>query len=116
MAVNFSGHYDYTDEQRRPLLSKIRREVCGWDSKLIETITAQQRIAYAKPNRRVFLELKVQRHRIVLHMVDVPDPDHILSRIPESHGWRQLTLRGEVETDADLERFLPLIHTAWVRG
>ena len=77
---------------------------------------AGQRIAYKKPGRNVFLEVKVQRHAIVLHMVDVPDPDHILSEIPETHGWHQLAKRTKVQTETELERVLPLIKAAWLRG
>jgi hypothetical protein len=116
MPISFHDHYNYTDEKRQPLLTQIRSELHEWDNKLIETITAAQRIAYSKPNRKVFLEVKVQRHAIVLHMIDVPDPDHILSKIPESHGWRQLTGRAKIETNDDLKRTLPLIRAAWHRG
>jgi predicted transport protein len=116
MPVSFRDHYCYTDEKRRPLLSRLRTEILKLDSRLDERTTAGQRIAYKKPDRNVFLEVKVQRHAIVLHMVDVPDPDHILSEIPETHGWHQLAKRTKVQTETELERVLPLIKAAWLRG
>lgn len=116
MPASLHDHYNYTDEERQPLLSQILQEVRGLDNKLVETVTAGQRIAYSKPDRKVFLEVKVQRHAIVLHMVDVRDPDHILSKIPDSHGWRQLTERAKIATADDLKRILPLLRIAWHRG
>ncbi len=86
MSVTFHDHCSYTDEDRQPLLARIRRELHELDDRLNEEVTASQRIAYNKLGRRVFLEVKIQRHAIVLHMIDVPDPDQILSKIPESHG------------------------------
>ena len=114
--MSFNDHYNYTDEKRQPLLVRIRREVHDWDSRLIEKVTAGQRIAYSKPGRSVFLEVKVQRHAIVLHMVDVPDPEQITSKIPTSHEWHQLARRVKLQTSDELERVLPLIRTAWQSG
>ena len=116
MPGGFDSHYDYTDEERRPLLVRIRREVQGLDAKVIEKVTAGHRIAYSKPGRKIFLEVKVQRHAIVLHMVDVPDPEGVLSSIPESHEWKQLSRRARVVTNADLNRLLPLVRVAWLRA
>jgi hypothetical protein len=116
MPTSFSDHYDYTDEERRSVLSRIRRELREIDATLRETVTAGRRIAYQKPGRRIFLEIKVQRHAIVLHMVDVPDPEGLLSPIPGSHEWRQLARRANVLSNEDLDRLLPLIRIAWLRG
>ena len=118
MPTSFHDHYEYTDGRRQPLLTRIRREILELDKdkRLTERATAGHRIAYSKPDRKVFLEVKVQRHAIVLHMIDVPDPDHILSNIPESHGWGQLTGRVKIESNPELERVLPLVRNAWLRG
>ena len=116
MSVSFNDHYVYTDENCRPLLTRIRREVNEWDNELIERVTSGKRIAYSKLGRKVFLEVKVQRHAIVLHMIEVPDPDRILSKIPASHGWHQLTRRAKIQTSPELEQILPLVRIAWQRG
>jgi predicted transport protein len=116
MPVSFHGHYEYTDKERQPLLSRLRAEIVKLNNRLDERITAGQRIAYKKPGRNVFLEVKVQRHAIVLHMIRVPDPDHILSDIPDTHEWHQLAKRMKIQTAGELEQVLPLIKTAWLRG
>src|ERR1700730_12846127 len=116
MPGSFHDHYSYTDETRPPLLSRLRTEILKLDDRLDERITAGQRIAYKKPGRNVFLEVKIQRQAIVLHMVDVPDPDYILSEIPETHGWHQLSKRTKIKTETELELVLPLIKTAWRQG
>jgi Holliday junction resolvase-like predicted endonuclease/predicted transport protein len=116
MSAGFNDHYNYTDEERRPLLTRIRSKLVELDNRLIERVTARRRIAYSKPGRNIFLEVKVERHAIALHMIDVPDPGQILSKIPESHGWRQLTGRVKITSSAELERVLPLIQNAWLRG
>jgi hypothetical protein len=116
MSTGFASHYDYTDNERRPLLVRIRREVQGLDTKVIEKVTAGHRIAYSKPGRKIFLEVKVQRHAIVLHMVDVPDPEGVLSAIPQSHDWKQLSRQAKVVTNAELDRLLPLVRVAWLRA
>ncbi len=116
MSSTFHDHYNYTDEYRRPLLSRIRREIRELDDGLIEKVTGAQRIAYSKRERKVFLEVKVQRRAIVLHMINVPDPNKVLAKVPESHEWRQLTGRVKIETAPELERILPLIRAAYLRG
>ncbi len=88
--MSFNDHYNDTDEKRQPLLVRIRREVHDWDSRLIEKVTAGQRIAYSKPGRSVFLAA--------------------------SHEWHQLARRVKLQTSDELERVLPLIRTAWQRG
>jgi hypothetical protein len=113
---DFGHHRDYTDDLRRPLLDRLLQQVRSWDKGLIETVTAEQRIAYKKPGGRIFLEVKVQRSAIRLHMVDVPDPDGLLLPIPQSHDWKQLSRQATIRTSTDLERLLPLARTAWLRG
>jgi predicted transport protein len=115
MPATFHDHYSYTDKVCQPLLNQIRHQVRDFDDKLIETITAKQRIAYSKPNRTIFLEVKVQRRAIVLHMIDVPDPNRILSEVPVTHGWHQLSKRVKIKTADDLKRVLPLIQAAYQR-
>ena len=116
VSVSFNDHYNYTDEERRHLLIKIRQAVRGLDDNIFEKVTPAQRVAYNKPNRKIFLEVKVQKHAIMLHMITVPDPDQVLSTIPGSHEWDQLARRVKIETDSDLDRVLPLIRIAYQRG
>jgi hypothetical protein len=49
-------------------------------------------------------------------MIRVPDPDHILSDIPDTHEWHQLAKRMKIQTVGELEQALSLIKTAWLRG
>lgn len=116
MAVSFEEHCAYTDQDLRPVLIALRRELREIDPSLQETVTAGRRIVYHKPRRKIFLEVKVQRHAIVLHTVDVPDPDSLLSVIPGSHEWHQLARRAKILNNADLHRLLPLVRVAWLRG
>jgi hypothetical protein len=116
MSAGLDAHYNYTDEERRPLLNRIRQELRTLDNTLIERVTAGRRVAYSKPGRKIFLEVKIQRHAIVLHTVDVPDPDGVLSTIPESHEWRQLARRTKVLNHMELDYLLPLIRVAWLRS
>jgi hypothetical protein len=46
MPVNFHDHYEYTDKDRQPLLTRLRAEILKLDKTLDERITAGQRIAY----------------------------------------------------------------------
>jgi predicted transport protein len=114
--ATFADHFNYTDSQRQPLLNRIRQELRTLDNNLRERITPRQRIAYNKTDRKIFLEIKVQRHAIVLHMIEVPDPNGLLSAIPDTHEWRHLSRRAKIENNQQLLQVLPLIKTAWVRG
>jgi hypothetical protein len=116
MATSFEDHCAYTDQERRLLLTALRRELRDIDPSLQETVTAGHRVAYHKPGRKIFLEVKVQRHAIVLHMVDVPDPDGLLSVIPGSRKWHQLARRAKILNNGDLDQLMPLVKVAWLRG
>jgi hypothetical protein len=118
-AARYSDHYEYADERRRPLLSQIRRAVLALQAGLVETITAGQRIAYRKPNKKIFLELKVQKEAIVLHMANLEgldDPADFLMTIPETHEWGQLSRRATVRTADDLAQALRFIRSSWMRS
>jgi len=93
--VTFEDHATYTDAVRRPILAELRNRVLRLDDRLrqSEQCTPGQRIAYKVPGEKIFLEVKVQRAAILLHLADggCPDPNHIADDIPASHRWRQLT-------------------------
>jgi predicted transport protein len=116
MQSDLDTHFYYADEERRPLLVQIRAETRNLDSSLVERVTAGHRIAYHKPGKKIFLEIKIQRHAIMLHMTDVPDPGQLLSKIPDTHEWRQLSRRVKIENEQELKRVLPLIRLAWQRS
>jgi predicted transport protein len=115
--VTFDDHASYTDAVRRPILIDLRNRVLRLDDRLRQTerCTAGQRIAYNIPGGRVFLEVKVQRAAIVLHLADggCPDPNGIADNIPESHGWRQLKKRITILNAADLDAAMPFIEAAY---
>jgi hypothetical protein len=114
--VTFEDHASYTDVVRRPLLIDLRSRVLRLDDRLreAERCTPGQRIAYNVPGGRVFLEVKVQRAAIVLHLADggCPDPNAIADDIPESHGWRQLKKRITILSAADLDAAVPFVEAA----
>ena len=115
--VTFEDHASYTDAPRRPVLVDLRTRVLRLDDRLRQTehCTAGQRIAYNIPGGRIFLEVKVQRAAIVLHLADggCPDPNGIAGEIPNSHGWRQLKKRITILTMADLDAAMPFVEAAY---
>jgi hypothetical protein len=115
--VTFDDHASYTDAVRRPILTDLRDRVLRLDDRLRQTerCTPGQRIAYNIPGGRVFLEIKVQRAAIVLHLADggCPDPNGIADDIPASHGWRQLKKRITILNAADLDAAMPFVEAAY---
>jgi predicted transport protein len=115
--ATFDDHASYTDAVRRPILVDLRNRVLRLDDRLrlTERCTPGQRIAYNIPGGRIFLEVKVQRAAIVLHLADggCPDPKGIADDIPESHGWRQLKKRITILNAADLDAAIPFVEAAY---
>ena len=97
------------------ILNELRSRVLGLDDRLRQgEQCAAARIAYKIPGDKIFLEVKVQKAAIVLHLADggCPDPAGIADDIPASHGWRQLKKRITIESMADLEAAMPFITAA----
>src|ERR1700688_1391724 len=117
--VTFEDHATYTTDTLRPILCELRNKALGLDDRLRqgEQCTSGQRIAYKIPGDKIFLEVKVQRAAIVLHLADggCPDPAGIAEDIPESHGWRQLKKRIKIISTADLERAMPFVEAPYPR-
>jgi predicted transport protein len=115
--VTFEDHLAYTDAPRQPILRELRRRVLTLDDRLqrAEQCTPGNRIAYKIPGNKIFLEVKVQRAAIVLHLAagGCPDPNGIADDIPESHGWRQLKKRITILSVADLDVAMPFIEAAY---
>ena len=115
--VTFEDHAAYTDTPRRKILHDLRRRVLSLDDRLqqSEQCTQGQRIAYKIPGGKIFLEVKVQKAAIVLHLADggYPDPASIADNIPPSHGWRQLKKRITILSEADLQAAMPFIEAAY---
>jgi len=116
--VTFEDLVLYTDAPRQPTLVDLRERVLRLDDRLRQTekCTAKgRRIAYNVPGCRIFLEVKVQRAAIVLHLADggCPDPNGIADDIPESHGWRQLKKRIKILTAADLDAAILFVEAAY---
>ncbi|PSJ57611.1 GIY-YIG nuclease family protein [Pseudaminobacter soli (ex Li et al. 2025)] len=116
-SVTFDDHAAYTDEPRRKIFHDLRKTILRLDERLAngETCTPGNRVAYKLPGGRTFLEVKVQRSAIVLHLVEsgVPNPDHFAQAIPESHGWRHLKLRIKITNVEDADRARPFIEGAF---
>ncbi len=115
--VPVEDHASYTDIVRRPILLEIRNRVLSLDERLRQTerCTSKQRIAYKVPGGKIFLEVKIQRAAIVLHLADggCPDPSGVTDNIPTTHGWRQLKKRITIKHIADLEAATPFIISAY---
>lgn len=115
--VTFEDHAAYITAPMQPVLYELRRRVLSLDARLEqeERCTSGQRIAYKIGQGRIFLETKVQRAAIVLHLAgaDCPDPNGIVDDIPPSHGWRQLNKRLTIASAVDLEAAMPFIEAAY---
>jgi predicted transport protein len=115
--VTFDDHAAYTDEPRRKILLELRNNILRLDECLAqcETCTPGNRIAYKRPGGWTFLEVKVQRSAIVLHLVEsgILDHDNFAQAIPESHGWRHLKLRIKITNFEDADRARPFIEGAY---
>jgi hypothetical protein len=115
--VTFDDHAAYTDAVRRPVLYDLRNRLFSLDGTLhrTERCTPGRRIAYNVPGFKIFLEVKVQRAAIVLHLADggCPDPNGIADDIPASHGWRQLKKRIPVLGTMDLDSAWPFVEAAY---
>jgi hypothetical protein len=118
--VRFEDHLAYTDAPRQAILLELRSRVWNLDDRLrqAEQCTAGQRIAYKIPGGKIFLEVKVQRGAIVLHLADggCADPNGITDDIPASHGWRQLKKRIAIVSMTDLGAAMPFIEAAYRAG
>lgn len=116
-SVSFDDLASYTDDVVRPILFELRLRLFRLDARLRETerCTPYNRIAYRVPGHVIFLEVKVQRAALVLHLADggAPDPQGIADDIPESHGWRQLKKRIAMTSMADLDASWPFIESAY---
>jgi predicted transport protein len=114
--VTFEDHAAYTTAPLRPILMELRSRVLALDDRMRqgEQCTPGQRIAYKILGNRIFLEVKIQRAAVVLHLADggCPDPAGIAEEIPASHGWRQLKWRITIVSMADLETAMPFIEAA----
>lgn len=115
--VSFEDHAAYTDEPRRAILRKLRQFILDLDKRLRDTekCTLQQRIAYHIPGDGIFLEVKVQRAAIVLHLIDadLDDSEGFATRIPKSHGWKQLAIRIKITDPSEAKKALPFIKAAY---
>jgi hypothetical protein len=82
--VTFEDHEAYTTAPVRPILRELRSRVLGLDARLSkgEQCTAGHRIAYKIPGSKIFLEIKVHRGSLGLHLADggQSDPSGITSR------------------------------------
>jgi predicted transport protein len=111
----FEDHLAFTDFARRGVLIELRNKIMILDDRLEETITRHQRIAYKLIGDKIFLEIKVQRAAIVLHVIDVSisESDAIVDTIPDSHGWGDLKKRIWIRTTQDANQAFPFIEGAY---
>jgi predicted transport protein len=116
-SVTFDDHASFTDSSRREILKKLRQEIHSLDDRLREgeTCTKAQRITYKLPGDKVFLEVKVQRSAIILHLMDsgLPDPKGVTMSIPETHGWGDLKKKIKISTSLEAKDAMPFIEGAY---
>jgi predicted transport protein len=91
-AVSFEDHVAYADARLRPVLRELRMRVRSLGETrgraIAENPTRHQRVAYSV--NRIFLEVKVQKKRLLLRFfgANVPDPRNVVADIPDTHGWQ----------------------------
>ncbi len=117
LPVTFEDHASYTDSSRCEILSQLRESIFALDDRLHEgeACTSRQRITYKVPGNKIFLEIKVQRSAIVLHLIEsnVADPKGITDPIPETYGWGDLKRRIKILTSVDATDAMPFIEGAY---
>jgi predicted transport protein len=115
--VTFETHEAYATAPLRPILRELRSRVLALDSRLTEgeRCTAGHRIAYKIPGSKIFLEIKVHRQSLGLHLADggQSDPFGITTEIPETHGWHQLKKRIKLTSMTELEAAMPFVEAAY---
>jgi predicted transport protein len=86
--VSFDDHVAYAEPQIRPVLRELQKRIRALGSRIEERPTRQQRIAY-RVNDREFLEVKVQKRRILIRFFEkgVADPKGLIKKIPIKHNW-----------------------------
>ncbi|WP_417702405.1 GIY-YIG nuclease family protein [Pseudophaeobacter sp.] len=115
--ATFEDHLAYTDEERREVLVELRRRVHDLDRHLQENerCTSGQRLAYKLPGGVNFLEIKVQKHAVLLHLVDggLADPERLAEDIPASHKWHHLKKKIRISDMETLNAAMPFVEAAY---
>lgn len=83
-------HIAYAEPLIRPVLEAVRHHTKQLGKEVIESATPAQRITYSWG--RIFLEVKVQKRRVLLRFFDsgIPDPLKMVNHIDhaEKNGWQ----------------------------
>jgi predicted transport protein len=108
-AISFEDHVAYADAPLRPVLRELRRRIYSLGGgEITEKVTRHQRVAYGV--NRIFLEVKVQKKRLLLRFfgTKIPDPRNVVTDIPDTHGW-QHDKEMAVEELTSLDYAMPFI-------
>jgi predicted transport protein len=80
---------------------------------IVETVTRANRIAYSRG--RVFLEVKVHKDRVRILFLDISldDPDNVVAKVPESHGWGRLKYLMNLRNMQDLDYGMQFVRASY---
>jgi predicted transport protein len=112
-AVTFESHLQKTDHVRQEILIHLRTMVKGLGGDIVETVTRANRIAYSRG--RVFLEVKVHKDRIRILFLDIRlnDPEDVVVKVPESHGWGRLKFLMNLRNMQDLDYGMQFVKASY---
>jgi predicted transport protein len=84
---SFEAHVAYAQPAIRPILLELRKRISALGPAIKETVTRQKRITYGAGH--AFVEIKVQKERILVRVFGTgqPDPRGVVTPIPKSHNW-----------------------------
>lgn len=89
--VSFNDHLEWTEPAIQEVLLNLQKRIMALDPQVKERVTKQRRISY-RINETPFAEVKVQKTRILVRVLDmrVPDPTKLSTHIAyaETHNWR----------------------------
>jgi predicted transport protein len=119
--VPFESHLPKTDLLGREILLQLREKMLSLGDDVVETATKGNRVAYSRG--RVFVEVKVHKHRVRVLFLDIElnDPLGVVETVPETHGWGRLKYLMNLRSLDDLKYVLPYLassytHAAVLRG
>jgi hypothetical protein len=83
MAASFDDHVAYAEPPIQPILRELRTRILALGPLVAENVTAAQRVAYSVA--RVFVEVKVQKKRVLVRFfgMGLPDPRAVVTDIPK---------------------------------
>lgn len=84
---SFEVHVAFAEPAIRPILHELRKRIPALGPAIKETVTRHQRITYGL--RHAFVEIKVQKKKILVRVfgTGLPDPRGVVTPIEKSNNW-----------------------------